>query len=240
MRYQNPEWCTFSRSIQSRVAINCTIISSYYAIKKSSVKVKRHIRWQNSFVWRFHGNCIDYGKIAFFPNTINENYRSKEYCYVYGTVMKIDNSTLSRLAIVKKDLCNENNDKYCITHHIYNVYIKRSGKYDDVVLRYRERVHIRNSIKWPMGYFLPNIHGFNTNKRYSTFYSIHMVWKQLILLQQIYHIKDNPTCSHFLASCRLLIHFRNLEHPIILHLISEKIWLHHRTVSVAPEQLNLQ
>jgi hypothetical protein len=58
-----------------------------------------------------------------------------------------------------------------ITHHIYNVYIKRSGKYDDVVLRYRKRVHIRNSIKWPMGYFLPNIHGFNTNKRYSTFYS---------------------------------------------------------------------
>jgi hypothetical protein len=26
----------------------------------------------------------------------------------------------------------------------------------------------------------------------------------------------------------------------LLHLISEKIWLHHRTVSVAPEQRNLQ
>ena len=53
--------------------------------------------------------------------TINEHYRSKDYCYVYGTVLKIDNSTLSRLAIVKKDLCNENNDKFWFVENHYSV-----------------------------------------------------------------------------------------------------------------------
>jgi hypothetical protein len=35
--------------------------------------------------------------------------------------MKIDNSTLSRLAIVKKDLCSENNDKYWFVENHYSV-----------------------------------------------------------------------------------------------------------------------
>ena len=37
---------------------------------------------------------------------INEAYRSRRYCYVYGLVLKADNMTLSNIAIVKKDLCN--------------------------------------------------------------------------------------------------------------------------------------
>ncbi|CAL1546070.1 unnamed protein product [Lymnaea stagnalis] len=37
---------------------------------------------------------------------INEAYRSKHYCYVYGLVLKTDNVTLSNIAIVKKDLCS--------------------------------------------------------------------------------------------------------------------------------------
>ncbi|KAH9489368.1 hypothetical protein Btru_056478 [Bulinus truncatus] len=37
---------------------------------------------------------------------INENYRSRHYCFVYGLVLKTDNVTLSTIAIVKKDLCS--------------------------------------------------------------------------------------------------------------------------------------
>ncbi|XP_063421205.1 beta,beta-carotene 15,15'-dioxygenase-like [Mytilus trossulus] len=51
--------------------------------------------------------------------TINENYRYKDYCFVYGLVLKIDNVTLSREAIVKKDLCRDNNDKYWYVENHY-------------------------------------------------------------------------------------------------------------------------
>ncbi|GFN92086.1 beta,beta-carotene 15,15'-monooxygenase [Plakobranchus ocellatus] len=37
---------------------------------------------------------------------INEAYRSRHYCFVYGLVLKVDNVTLSNIAIVKKDLCH--------------------------------------------------------------------------------------------------------------------------------------
>ena len=36
---------------------------------------------------------------------INENYRYKDYCYVYGIVLKHDNISLSSIALVKKNLC---------------------------------------------------------------------------------------------------------------------------------------
>ncbi|CAG2213804.1 unnamed protein product [Mytilus edulis] len=52
-------------------------------------------------------------------STINENYRYKEYCFVYGVVLKIDNVTLSREAIVKKDLCRDDNDKYWYVENYY-------------------------------------------------------------------------------------------------------------------------
>lgn len=45
---------------------------------------------------------------------INEKYRSHRYCYVYGIVLKTDNVTLSKIAIVKKDVCHtgsENRDE---------------------------------------------------------------------------------------------------------------------------------
>nr|WKB14787.1 BCO1 protein [Sinohyriopsis cumingii] len=43
--------------------------------------------------------------------TINENYRYKNYCFVYGVVLKKDDMELSRIALVKKDLCNMKRDK---------------------------------------------------------------------------------------------------------------------------------
>ncbi|XP_055886553.1 apocarotenoid-15,15'-oxygenase-like [Biomphalaria glabrata] len=39
-----------------------------------------------------------------FP-IINENFRSKKYCYVYGLVLKSDNVSFGNMAIVKKDMC---------------------------------------------------------------------------------------------------------------------------------------
>ncbi|XP_059147800.1 uncharacterized protein LOC131935416 [Physella acuta] len=39
-----------------------------------------------------------------FP-AINELYRSRDYCYVYGIVLKADHVTFSKMLLVKKDLC---------------------------------------------------------------------------------------------------------------------------------------
>lgn len=44
--------------------------------------------------------------------TINENYRYKQYCFVYGVVLKKDNIKLSHIALVKKDLCGKGEDAY--------------------------------------------------------------------------------------------------------------------------------
>jgi carotenoid cleavage dioxygenase-like enzyme len=42
--------------------------------------------------------------------TINEHYRSKHYCYVYGVVLKSDNKIYGNFSFVKKDLCNSTGD----------------------------------------------------------------------------------------------------------------------------------
>ena len=41
-----------------------------------------------------------------FP-TINENHRGKRYCYTYG----VSSFSISRHALVKKNLCNSEEDK---------------------------------------------------------------------------------------------------------------------------------
>lgn len=38
---------------------------------------------------------------------INEYYRFQNYCYVYGIVLKIDNTSLSNISIVKKNVCHQ-------------------------------------------------------------------------------------------------------------------------------------
>ena len=44
---------------------------------------------------------------------INEKYRSKSYCYIYGIVLKKDNMQLGNIALVKKNVCgNSSEDKY--------------------------------------------------------------------------------------------------------------------------------
>lgn len=50
------------------------------------------------------GNTQSLASLLDMP-VINEAYRSKQYCYAYGLVLKTDNITLSSIAIVKKDLC---------------------------------------------------------------------------------------------------------------------------------------
>lgn len=42
--------------------------------------------------------------------TINENYRSKQYCYIYGVVFKSDNKLWGNFSFVKKDVCNSSGD----------------------------------------------------------------------------------------------------------------------------------
>ncbi|XP_062596350.1 beta,beta-carotene 15,15'-dioxygenase-like [Saccostrea cucullata] len=42
--------------------------------------------------------------------TINELYRSKHYCYIYGPVFKSDFKTWGNISFVKKDLCNTTGD----------------------------------------------------------------------------------------------------------------------------------
>ncbi|OWF36515.1 Retinoid isomerohydrolase [Mizuhopecten yessoensis] len=42
---------------------------------------------------------------------INENYRSRNYCYVYGFVPKWDDKQYSQFALVKKDLCGNGKDR---------------------------------------------------------------------------------------------------------------------------------
>lgn len=43
---------------------------------------------------------------------INEKLQSRPYCFVYGLALKIDNVSLSRTAIVKRDMCGGQRDRY--------------------------------------------------------------------------------------------------------------------------------
>ncbi|KAK3083360.1 hypothetical protein FSP39_020747 [Pinctada imbricata] len=56
--------------------------------------------------------------------TINENYRFRNYCYVYSVMYKADNKSYSNMAIMKKDLCHvgsKSRDKiWCAKHHYLN------------------------------------------------------------------------------------------------------------------------
>lgn len=51
--------------------------------------------------------------------TMNEQHRSRRYCYVYGLVLKTDNATLSKVAIVKRDVCGNGGDR---VWHVLNHY----------------------------------------------------------------------------------------------------------------------
>ncbi|KAK7109885.1 uncharacterized protein [Littorina saxatilis] len=62
--------------------------------------------------------------------TMNEGHRSRSYCFVYGLVLKTDNVTLSRVAIVKRDVCGQGRDAAWIVPHHYPVeplFVPRPG-----------------------------------------------------------------------------------------------------------------
>ena len=46
-----------------------------------------------------------------FP-VINENYRYKNYCNVYGYSVKLDGVSMTKSALVKKNVCDSKNDLY--------------------------------------------------------------------------------------------------------------------------------
>ena len=45
--------------------------------------------------------------------TINEKFRYKRYCYAYGMVMKGDGLSVSNFKLVKKNVCDDDQDLYC-------------------------------------------------------------------------------------------------------------------------------
>ncbi|XP_076439752.1 retinoid isomerohydrolase-like [Babylonia areolata] len=53
--------------------------------------------------------------------TLNERFRSRRYCFVYGLVLKTDNETLSHIAIVKRDVCGKGGDRFWLVPHHYPV-----------------------------------------------------------------------------------------------------------------------
>ena len=58
-------------------------------------------------------------KIPFINNmeipAINENYRHKKYCYLYGVALKSDKKSFSKTALGKLDVCGNNEDKFWFT-----------------------------------------------------------------------------------------------------------------------------
>nr|KAG5708348.1 hypothetical protein BaRGS_034379 [Batillaria attramentaria] len=44
--------------------------------------------------------------------SLNENLRARPYCFVYGLALKVDNVSLSKTAIVKRDMCGLQRDRY--------------------------------------------------------------------------------------------------------------------------------
>ncbi|XP_060066195.1 beta,beta-carotene 15,15'-dioxygenase-like [Ylistrum balloti] len=51
---------------------------------------------------------------------INENYRHIKYCYIYGTVVNYDGMGFSHIALVKKDVCNNEGDlMYAVPHQYF-------------------------------------------------------------------------------------------------------------------------
>ena len=66
------------------------------------------------------GSKLPYASKINWP-TINENYRSRKYCFVYGIALKADNMTYSNMSLVKKDLCGNSTDKaWFLKNHYLN------------------------------------------------------------------------------------------------------------------------
>ena len=51
-----------------------------------------------------------------FP-TINENYRHRKHCYVYGVVLMMDNINLANTSLVKKDMCKGRDKFWAVPNH---------------------------------------------------------------------------------------------------------------------------
>lgn len=57
-----------------------------------------------------------------FPK-INEKYRAKKYCYMYGIAVKTDGKSLTKGAVVKKDVCEKGRD---LAYDLDNVYFSET------------------------------------------------------------------------------------------------------------------
>jgi carotenoid cleavage dioxygenase-like enzyme len=53
---------------------------------------------------------VPYASTLDFP-TINEDFRFKKYCFIYGVVYAVNGSDFLDMALVKKDICTGKEDK---------------------------------------------------------------------------------------------------------------------------------
>ena len=79
-------------------------------IKRYKINLQSGIVQIVTFTDQKATNSIRKASTLDFP-TINENYRYKDYCYVYGVVYCANTSDFLDMALVKKDLCTGQNDK---------------------------------------------------------------------------------------------------------------------------------
>ena len=66
--------------------------------------------------------------------TYTLHYRSTHYCFMYGVAPKTDNKTLTKGAIVKRDLCGKGRDAYWMPPQQYPVepvFVGRPGANDE-------------------------------------------------------------------------------------------------------------
>lgn len=80
------------------------------AFKPSLTRYRIDLKAQKMTPITFDTNpSIPFANMLEVP-TINEQYRSKHYCYIYGVVFKSDNKVWGNFSFVKKDVCNSTGD----------------------------------------------------------------------------------------------------------------------------------
>ncbi|KAK3100022.1 hypothetical protein FSP39_013602 [Pinctada imbricata] len=121
------------------IAVDVSDFGEAGVFSRASVEVIRNQTLRNSllksqpvikrYILNLKDNTVDVMKfpsparLPFSSNfdlpTINEKYRGKEYCFVYGFSAMIDGINYSNSSIVKKDMCKNTTDRAWFMKHHY-------------------------------------------------------------------------------------------------------------------------
>ncbi|XP_050418492.2 beta,beta-carotene 15,15'-dioxygenase-like [Patella vulgata] len=113
--YPSPE---FVKSLQMKVLFDPAKRNAFDAhalLKRFRINLEKN---KINYVDRDPKTKIPYTVNLDMP-TINENYRARRYCFVYGIVLKKDNINLSHISIVKRDMCRKGRDKALFMKYHY-------------------------------------------------------------------------------------------------------------------------